>query len=131
MRFLLDTHVWLWSIIAPQNMTPATLAVIGDSQHSLYLSPISVWEAMLLIERGRIEVDAPPADWLRNALSITPVTEAALTNAIALRSRLIELPHQDPTDRFIAATALEYDLILMTADGYLLDQKDLTVWKVT
>ena len=131
MRFLLDTHVWLWSIIAPQNMTPATLAVISDGQHSLYLSPISVWEAMLLIERGRIEVDAPPADWLRNALSITPVTEAALTNAIAFRSRLIELPHQDPADRFIAATALEYNLTLMTADGYLLDQKDLTVWKVT
>ena len=131
MRFLLDTHVWLWSIIAPQNMTPATLAVIGDSQHSLYLSPISVWEALLLIERGRIEVDAPPADWLRNALSITPVTEAALTNAIALRSRLIELPHQDPADRFIAATALEYNFTLMTADGYLLEQKDLAVWKVT
>jgi len=33
------------------------------------------------------------------------VKEAKLTNAIAIKNRFIELPHKDPADRFIAATA--------------------------
>jgi len=44
------------------------------------------------------------------------VKEAKLSHEIAVRSRLIELPHKDPADRFIAATAWEYNLRLMTVD---------------
>jgi len=37
-----------------------------------------------------------------------------------MQSRLIKLPHQDPADRFIAASAVVYDLILVTSDNYLI-----------
>jgi PIN domain nuclease of toxin-antitoxin system len=54
------------------------------------------------------------------------VYEAALTYAIAMRSRQIQLPHQDPADRFIAATAIEYAFPLITADEHLLKFSQLT-----
>lgn len=56
--------------------------------------------------------------------------EAPLTHAVALRSRQINLPHQDPADRFIAATALEYGLTLMTADQHLRNADWLSTWSV-
>ncbi|MBT8339733.1 MAG: PIN domain-containing protein [Desulfatitalea sp.] len=41
---------------------------------------------------------------------------ASLNHEVALRSRRISLPHQDPADLFIAATAIVYGLTLVTAD---------------
>jgi PIN domain nuclease of toxin-antitoxin system len=53
------------------------------------------------------------------ALERSPVKETPLSHAIAIKSRAIALPHQDPADRFIAATAWEHDLILITEDEKL------------
>ena len=36
---------------------------------------------------------------------------------------MIDLPHQDPADRFLAATARVYDLTLVTADERLLGSR--------
>lgn len=51
----------------------------------------------------------------------SPLREVRLTFDIALRSREVTLAHEDPTDRFLAATAAVYDLTLITADTKLLE----------
>jgi PIN domain nuclease of toxin-antitoxin system len=73
----------------------------------------------------------PPEVWIATVLSGSRIQEAPLTHAAAIRSRLLTLPHQDPADRFIAATAIEYNLTLMTADGNLLRSAELVTWAVT
>ena len=45
--------------------------------------------------------------------------DAPVTREIAIRSREVGLDHDDPADRFLAATAAVYDLVLMTADDRL------------
>jgi PIN domain nuclease of toxin-antitoxin system len=45
--------------------------------------------------------------------------EAPLTHEIALAARELPFPHQDPADRFLAATALVLHLTLVTADARL------------
>lgn len=119
MKVLLDTHVWLWYLLADSRLPKRHRAIIEDDQSALWLSPVSVWEAHFLIESGRLPVDAPAEDWINHALSTLSVTEARLTFAVALRSRAINLPHQDPADRFIAATAAEMTIPLLTVDRRL------------
>ena len=75
---------------------------------------------MVLFQRGKIQIASDPSIWIRQALAKGFVAEAALTHEIALHSRLIELPHQDPADRFIAATALVRGFALATSDKQLL-----------
>ena len=70
----------------------------------------------MLAERGRVKLDDEPRRWLREALLRTPLQEAALGHEVALRSREVSLPHDDPADRFLVATALVYELTLVTAD---------------
>ena len=72
-------------------------------------------------EKGRIQLDAPPGDWMNGVLSTMPFHEAALNLEVAMRSRKISLPHQDPADRFIAASAIVYGLTLITADNNLIE----------
>lgn len=60
MKLLLDTHIWLWSLLAPSNLAPAVSAALESPDSEIWLSPISAWEALLLVERGRILVDGDP-----------------------------------------------------------------------
>lgn len=120
MRLLLDTHVWLWSLLDPHRIGPKMAKLLVDPEVELWLSPISVWEAHLLAERGRIQLDLPPAEWIKAALRRVPLREAPFTFAIAAASRAVPLPHSDPADRFLAATAESLGLTLATADELIL-----------
>jgi PIN domain nuclease of toxin-antitoxin system len=57
-------------------------------------------------------------------LRTVPMQEAPLTHEVALASRRLKLKHQDPADRFLAATAVGYDLTLVTADRHLLRSQE-------
>lgn len=119
MRLLLDTHIWLWALLEPERLEPATAQRLDSADSELWLSPISVWEAHLLAERGRLELDRPAAAWLDDALRRVPLRDAPVTREVAFRSRTVGLDHEDPADRFLAATAAVYDLVLLTADERL------------
>jgi PIN domain nuclease of toxin-antitoxin system len=49
-----------------------------------------------------------------------PMTAAPITVEVALATASIKLPHRDPADRILAATARVYGLTLVTADDLLL-----------
>ena len=119
MKLLLDTHIWLWALLDPDRLSPAVRAALASSENELWLSPISVWEAHLLAECGRVRVDSAPAEWVTRMVRALPRREAALTHDIAVASRRLALSHEDPADRFLAATAQVLGLTLVTADARL------------
>lgn len=122
---LLDTHVWLWSLLDSRRLSPNALNLLTSETVSLHLSSISIWETLLLAERGRLELRGDRFRWIRGALSESPVTESPVTIEVALASRSIRLAHEDPADRFIAATAKVFGLTLLTADQRLLACPDI------
>lgn len=80
----------------------------------------------MLFEKGRIaspSLGGDPDRAVGAALSAGPFREAFLTHAIARASRQVRLPHEDPADRFLVATARALDLTLVTADTRLLAAK--------
>jgi len=124
MKFLLDTHILIWSLKDPAKLPVPIKTALDDEENELWLSPISVWEMLLLAEKGRAKLRTNnPGEWLRNVLASLPIKEAPITHEVAIRSREIDLSHQDPADRFILATALVFDLVLMTVDQKLIDSK--------
>jgi PIN domain nuclease of toxin-antitoxin system len=122
-RLLLDTHIWRWSLSAPEKLGRRLRTKLSRPGTELWLSPISVWEILVLAERGRIKLVPDPRRWIAEALSRTPAHEAPLNHEVAMRSREILPAHEDPADRFLVATALIYDLMLVTADESLIQQK--------
>jgi PIN domain nuclease of toxin-antitoxin system len=119
-NILLDTHIWLWSFLEKRRIRKGLTTALENPENQLWLSPVSVWEAMVLFQKGKIQIASDPGIWIRQALAKGFVAETALTHEIALQSRLIELPHPDPADRFIAATALIHGFTLATSDKHLL-----------
>jgi len=119
-KLLLDTHIWLWSLVEPGRLARRVAGELEDTENEIWLSPISTWEILMLSRKGRIALSSDPTDWIADALRRVGPREAALTHDVAIESAAIDLPHADPADRFIAATALVYDLVLVTADERLL-----------
>lgn len=119
MNLLLDTHIWLWSLLEPERLTRPVASALAQEGTRLWLSPLSVWETLLLIERGRLHVDVAAEAWVREALAQAPVEEAPVTTEVVFASRALATRHRDPVDRFLAATAQVFDLTLVTADHEL------------
>jgi len=131
MKLLLDTHIMLWGLLEPERLSRRAAADLRNPENEIWISPISVWETMILAEKGRVVLRPDPATWLRIVLSKMEFHEARVNHEIALRSRDVRLRHQDPADRFLAATAMVYQLTLVTADRLLFGCRDISVLRVT
>jgi PIN domain nuclease of toxin-antitoxin system len=118
MRLLLDTHIWIWSLAEPKRLSRRVQNELRDVNNELWLSPVSTWEALLLHAKGRIRLRGDLPDWVANAT--LHLREAPLTHEIVVAAHELPLFHQDPADRFLAATAGTLDLTLVTADERLL-----------
>ena len=123
MKLLRDTQVWLWSLLDPTRLNRRVRTALKRADNELWLSPISVWELLVLSERGRVKLDSAPRAWVAEALAKTPAQQAMLNFEVAVRSREILPEHAYPADRFLVATALIYDLTLVTADQALIKSK--------
>ena len=64
MRLLLDTHIWIWSLLDPAKLSRKVRAELESPDNELWLSPISSWELLILIEKGRVAVDKDPVPWV-------------------------------------------------------------------
>lgn len=122
MKILLDTHIWLWTIHDPRKLGKRLVRELRNEENELWLSSISTWEALTLHAKRRINLGNDLNDWLRQATAGT--REAPLTHEIAFAASRLPL-HQDPADRFLAATAQVLNLVLATADQRLLGLGDI------
>jgi PIN domain nuclease of toxin-antitoxin system len=127
MKLLLDTHILLWGLLEPERLNRRVAAELQNPQNEIWLSPISVWEIMILSEKGRIVLEPDPASWVRTVLNRLAFHEARINHEIALKSRALKLRHQDPADRFLAATAMVFQLTFVTADKALFACRDISV----
>lgn len=122
MNLLLDTHIWIWSKGNPARLSKRVDTELSNPANELWLSPVSVWEALTLMQKGRIRM-ADPFEWVERAAE--QMREAPLTREIVSVGLALPLPQADPADRFLAATAKVLKLTLVTADRRLLGMGEI------
>lgn len=127
MKLLLDTHIWLWSFLEPKKLTRRVAGALENARNELWLSPISIWEVLILSQKGRVELREEVGSWVATAMKAVPFREAPITYEIALETQHVGLPHRDPADRFLVATAKVLGLTLVTADESLIRAKAVPV----
>ncbi|MGI8728487.1 MAG: type II toxin-antitoxin system VapC family toxin [Solirubrobacteraceae bacterium] len=110
-RVLVDTHIALWALGDPKRLTDSERALLVDPAVDRRLSPMSIWEAAIKREAGRLRAPRNLTALLAGEFRLLDLT-AGLLEAAA------ELPrhHADPFDRVLVAHALAEDLSVMTRD---------------
>jgi len=116
MRFLLDTHVWLWMIAERERFSVEVAALLENSANDLLLSAVSSWEIAIKHSLGKLTLPAPPAKYVPEQIAKTGVTPLPVEHSHALR--VAELPphHRDPFDRLLVAQAELERATLLTGD---------------
>ena len=127
MKLLLDTHIWVWSLVNPGQLSRRVQQALKDAKNELWLSPITVWEVLMLAKKGRLVFDEPTERWVGRALEAAPLREAPLTVEVALASARMTSAPSDPADGFLVATAQVYGLTLVTADRRLEQLEEISV----
>ena len=119
MKYLLDTHVWVWWQVNPKKISKKVLALLGSPSRyeELLLSAISPWEFCKLLEKGRLGINCDPDKWLMAALDMPRLRIIPLTPRIALSSTTLPDSFQDdPADQIIVASAREEQATVLTKD---------------
>ncbi len=119
MKYLLDTHVWIWWNSRPEALSPKVRKLLSGAGKTkeILLSAASVWEFCKLLETGRLELTCSAEVWIESALDWPDLRLVPLTPRIAYQSTV--LPGgvlQDPNDQIIAATAREEKAVILTKD---------------
>jgi PIN domain nuclease of toxin-antitoxin system len=126
MKYLLDTHTWIWWHMHPQNLSRKVKILIGNTSKydELLLSAISPWEFSKLLEKRRIGISCNPEDWIHAALDLPKLRLVHLSPILAYRSTILPQPfHDDPADQIIVATAREENATILTKDQSILKYK--------
>jgi PIN domain nuclease of toxin-antitoxin system len=110
-RVLVDTHIALWALGAPEHLTARERALLLDPSVERCVSPMSVWEAAIKRAAGRLR--AP-----RNLSAVLAAEFHMLDVTAELLEAAAQLPrhHGDPFDRALIAHALQDDLGVLTRD---------------
>jgi PIN domain nuclease of toxin-antitoxin system len=129
---IIDTHVWLWLLHDPSQLSNAARAQIEieEAQNGILVSAISVWEIAVKSSISKLALPLPIEDWYALAKSHSGIVIEALNPEDAISST--QLPgdfHKDPADRIIVAMARRYDVPLITCDNNILRYPHVkTIW---
>ncbi|MBD2134350.1 type II toxin-antitoxin system VapC family toxin [Sphaerospermopsis sp. FACHB-1094] len=120
MKIILDTHIFLWFITNNKRLADQYYDAISNQDNEIYLSVVSVWEATIKYQLGKLPLPASPEIYLpqqreKHLISSLSITETTIT-------QLAKLPpvHNDPFDRLLLCQSLEHDFIIMTEDKAIL-----------
>ncbi|WP_457637346.1 type II toxin-antitoxin system VapC family toxin [Oceanithermus sp.] len=115
-RLLLDTHAFLWWIADDPHLSPAAREAIADGANEVYLSAVSVWELVIKMSLGRLELPEDTESFLARQLQQNGFRPLAMTLPHALAVRRLPSLHKDPFDRMLVAQARHEGLELVSGD---------------
>jgi len=121
MPILCDTHVLIWSVLAPEKLSRKAIARLDAARAAgeLACADISLWEIAMLLERGRVQSPLPTEEFLAKLCKALLLQIMPITPRIAAAAQSGSFNHGDPADRLIAATAWVHNVELITADSEL------------
>jgi PIN domain nuclease of toxin-antitoxin system len=131
MKIICDTNALLFCVLNPGRLTRKAADALerGRREGTLACSDIVFWEIAMLVAKGRLQLPQPVEAFMDDLMLALDLDVLPITPAIASLSQTLALPHKDPADRLIAATAIVHRAALVTADEHLRQLPGLvTLW---
>ncbi|MGB7412797.1 MAG: type II toxin-antitoxin system VapC family toxin [Thermosynechococcaceae cyanobacterium] len=117
MRILLDTHIFLWFISGDTQLSKDVRDVIRDPDNEVYLSAVSVWEAIVKYQLGKLPLPEPPETYLPKQRDLHQIASLSLDEGSVIQLAKLPLLHRDPFDRMLICQALQNGLAIATVDS--------------
>lgn len=116
MRYLLDTHCFLWHFSAPERISKDAAGVLVDARNELHLSVASTWELIIKTSIGKLTLPEPAHEFVESRVVLLSCSVLDITREHLRNLATLPLHHRDPFDRMLIAQAQAEGLILVTSD---------------
>jgi len=117
MKILLDTHIFLWFISSDTKLSADVRDAIRDPDNEVYLSAVSIWEAIVKYQLGKLPLPEPPEIYLPKQRDLHQISSLALDESSVVRLANLPPLHRDPFDRMLVCQALQNGLTIATRDS--------------
>jgi len=116
MKFLLDTHTFLWWITDDPQLSTKARKLIGDGHNLLYWSVTSSWEVSSKYALGRMPLPEAPEQFLPAEIEKNRIESLPIIDTHAFQADQLPPHHRDPFDRMLVAQAQVESLTLLSND---------------
>ncbi|MCB1191541.1 MAG: type II toxin-antitoxin system VapC family toxin [Leptospiraceae bacterium] len=120
MKFLIDTHIFLWYITNDNRLDLGFKNIIIDKTNEIYLSVVSIWEMLIKAKLGKLFIPQPYYKFIVEQLEQHKIDVLAVNKIELVHLESLPEIHKDPFDRIMICQSIEYNHILLTDDNNIL-----------
>ena len=128
MKYLLDTHAFLWFVADDNRLSSKAKSIIQDSNNEIYFSAASAWEMSIKAKLGRLKLRGNLEPFIIEQLTENSFGPLAITVSHSLYTEKLPQIHKDPFDRIMISQSKVEDMVLITKDKEFRKYKVSTVW---
>jgi PIN domain nuclease of toxin-antitoxin system len=108
--------MFLWFISGDTRLPTDWQENIRDVDNAVYLSVVSLWEALVKYRLGKLPLPHPPESYLPTQRARHQIASLSLDEASVCHLSTLPTAHRDPFDRMLVCQALEHGLSIVTVD---------------
>ena len=127
MKFLLDTHVFLWWVIDSPLISEKVRELMSDGSSDLFWSSGSSWEIAIKYANGKLPLPDQPEIFISSELTNNRISSLPITNEHAFRAGNLPIYHRDPFDRILIAQSNLENMSLVSND-HIMTQYDVNIF---
>ena len=128
MKYLLDTHAFLWFVSGDNRLSSKAQSIIKKSRNDIYFSAVSAWEMSIKIRLGRLSIEEELEPFIIKQLSENNFSALSITIFHSIYTLKLPHIHKDPFDRMIVAQSQVEDMHLISRDKNIKKYKVPVVW---
>ena len=128
MRYLLDTHTFLWWNMDDAQLSSLARELIANGNNEIFLSAASAWEIAIKTARGRLTLPEDPTRYVSNRLSLHGFQALPVQIHHAVQVYKLPLHHADPFDRLLIAQSQIESMSLISVDMEIRKYEVEVIW---
>jgi len=128
-RYLVDTHTFLWAVLSPEKLTDRVRSIFADREAELLLSIATPWEMAIKAGIGKLEDGAEILDDFENRVTAGGYRMLETSIKHTIRSGYLPRYHKDPFDRLLITQALDLNVPILSGDSIFDLYGVRRVWK--
>lgn len=119
MKYLLDTHTFLWYLLKPEKLSPKVFDIINNEDTDIYVSTTSVWEIAIKVQINKLSLGNISVYHIPNVIKQLNFTaiNPDIYDYVSFTDLVTKENHRDPFDRMLIHTAIRNNLVVLSCDA--------------
>ena len=116
MKYLLDTHILLWSFFETKKLSKRVENILLDENNEIYYSPVNLWEISIKYGLGKLKLNGLTPEELFKEIEKSFFVCKNIESKVMATVYKLPVIHKDPFDRFLIWEAISNNFSLICAD---------------